>query len=158
MPKPSKELDTNNVLFTFMLLHDVASYIENPKDWIEKSHLSEFIQKVASKKANGDLISAICETMFGKPYGKAEAESKKQSMAAQIKADKNLPKKVWAIAYFRHKQLKNAVNKEVIAEEIRSLLTMHFPDDASDGRAAKAGQIPNAKTIATRWLHEGVKK
>jgi predicted transcriptional regulator len=158
MPKPAKELDTNTGLFTFMLLNDVANSINNPKKWITESHLAEFVQRIAEEKANGDEISRIAESMFGKPRGKAEARSKMQSIAAKIKADKNLSKKVWAIAYFRHKQIKGMADKALVAEEIRNLLIKHFPDDVPSGNATKAGQIPSAKTIATRWLHEAVKK
>lgn len=158
MPKPSGVMDVNTGLFTFALLNDHQSDINNPKLWIEESNVTGMLTWFSKDQANGELISEIHESIYGKPYGKKEAKSKIQSIAAKMKADKNLPKKVWAIAYYRHKRLYGTITKAEIAKQIRSLLVKSFPKDVPVGSGARAGQIPNEKTIATRWLKELVTK
>jgi len=159
MSKPPKEFDANTGLMTFMLLNDVPDWINNPREWIDKSFLTDVAQKTANDKANGTLISEMAEEKFGLHYGKAEHESEMQSLAAQIKADKNLPKRIWANVYYRHFQKLNPyITKEEVAIKIRKLLVEFFPEDVPAGKAVGGGQIPNVTTIRTKWLKEEVKK
>jgi len=154
MPKPSKNHDAHAGLLTFMLLNDAPDWINNPREWIDKSFLTYISQDVASNKANGALISEIFEKNFGKPNKKSEAKSEMQSIVAKIKADKNLPKKIWAIAYYRQKIIKAKTKKIEIASEIRALLVKYFPEDEPKGKSAQTGKIPTVATIAKEWLKE----
>jgi hypothetical protein len=146
MPKPKKELNSSDQLLLWLLNHKSAQHIESPREWIKASEMSQKVSDWAGKKANGDLISEKADTPS---RGKSEAEklSEIQSMVAQIKANKSLQKRHWAIAYYYYQQSTGKSTKEEIAEKIRTLLVADYPDE----------QIPTAKTIATRWLREEVK-
>jgi hypothetical protein len=159
MPKPPKDFDVNTGLMTFMLLNDVPDWINNPREWIDKSFLADVAQKIANEKASGTLLSQMSEEKFGLHYGRKGHESQMQSIAAQIKADKNLPKRIWANVYYQHHQKNNPyITKEEVAIKIRELLIEFFPEDAPTGKAIGGGQIPNVTTIRTKWLKEEVQK
>ena len=159
MPKPPKDFDANTGLMTFMLLNDVPDWINNPREWIDKSFLNDVAQKLANDKASGALLSYKSEEKFGLHYGKEKHESEMQSIAAQMKADKNLPKRIWANVYYQHQQKNNPfTTKEDVAIKIRQLLVAFFPEDAPTGKAVGGGQIPNVTTIRTKWLKEEVNK
>lgn len=159
MPKPPKNIDVQTGLLTFMLLNDVPDWINNPKEWIDKSLLNDLFQKNANDKANGDLLSQMDEEKFGLHRGKEGLESQMQSIVAQIKADKNLAKRTWAYVYYHFRKRNNPyITKDEVAIKIRELLIEYFPEDAPTGKAGDGGQIPNATTIRTKWLKEEIQK
>ena len=154
MPKPSKKLDASSGLLTFVLVSDSAQLINNPKEWIEKSLLTQKISETASQKFNGEQISAIADRL---PRNKSKDQSEKQSITAKIKANQNLAKKVWAYSYYRFQLARRKITKEQVAKEIHALLVQYFPEDMPRGRAIKAGQIPSIETITTEWLKQETK-
>lgn len=154
MPKPPKALGVFDGLVSIMLTGDAID-INNPKAWIENSHLSGLAMKGAINRANGDIISALSDmTTMGK--SKESIKSEIQKVTAQMGADKTIDKKFWAIAYYQHRKLnsKTRVRKSDIAKEIYDLLVTHFPEDVPKNNFAQAGKIPKASTIETEWLGE----
>ena len=156
MPKPPTSLDAIDALLTMMVMGD-AKDITNPKVWIEQSHLGGLPMKGANMRANGEIISALAD-LPTKGKSKESIKSEMNSIPAQMKADKNIAKKFWAVAYYRYRQQtsQTRVNKSDVAIEIYDLLVAHFPEDVPKGNATKAGQIPKAQTIATEWLGENL--
>lgn len=154
MPKPPKTLDANSGLLTFILINDSAQLINNPKEWIEKSFLTQKISEKASQEFNGDQISAITDRL---PRNKIKDQSEKQSITAKIKANQNLEKKVWAYSYYRFQLARRKITKEQAAQEIHTLLVQYFPEDVPTGKATQAGQIPSIETIRTEWLKQETK-
>lgn len=153
MPRPPKELNANDGLLSFALVNDFSQLICNPKQWIAKSRLNKLSHTNALKGANGDLISDIANAPnLGKPID--EKKSRIQSITAQIKADGNLEKKNWAIAFYLHQKSKGGITKAKAAEEIRALLIENFPEDIPQRNAMGMGDIPSVDTIRTEWLGE----
>lgn len=153
MPKPPKSLNADDGLLSFALLNDFAQSINNPKEWIAKSRINKLSHANAIEEANGNLISDITNAPNrGKPIG--EKKAKIQSITAKIKSNLNLEKKNWAIAFYLHQKLKGKTTKAKVAEQIRSLLIEHFPEDIPIGNAMGGGNIPTIATITTEWLGE----
>ena len=158
MPKPSKKTVSGSLIdFAFAS----EPNIDNPKIWIEQSKTSAFFSKREEDKANGELLEKLHLELekIHNADKKKEKLSQIKSVTAKIKANKTFSMQLWAYAYFTHlKQNNPYITKNEGSIRIKEQLIKYLPESKPKGKSAQAGEIPNVKTIETRWLREMVKQ
>lgn len=155
MSRTKQPQDANYDLLRVLIAVDNLNLLGSPIEWLNKSNLAKFFRQSAERTDSPELISDIYEGIFRvhTAYEKDQIRSKVNKVVAKLKANENLPLKIWAVCFYLNQKRYGRLTKKSVAPIIHNLLIEHYPDRVPQSKyAISAGDIPSVETIRTEWL------